>query len=76
MPACVIESAGVFINVGVTEGLVPEIADVVPFAGIVPGDDFDEVWFQIKDLAHADVEVGFTSAIPVVAGVEVLELEG
>lgn len=71
-----IKSAGIFINVGVAEGLVPEISDVVPFAGVVPGDDFHEVWFQIKNLAHADVEVGFASAVPVVTGVEVLELKG
>lgn len=71
-----IKSTGILANIGVAEGLVPEVSDVVAFAGIVPGDDFDEVWFQGKDLTHSHVEVGFASSVPVVACVEVFELEG
>lgn len=71
-----IKSAGIFSNVCVAERLVPEVSDVVALARIVPGDDFDEVGMQGKDLAHSDVEVGFASAVPVVDGVKVFELEG
>lgn len=38
-----IKSAGVFVDVSVAERLVPEVTDVGAFAGVVPGDDFDEV---------------------------------
>ena len=38
-----IKAAGIFVDVRVAEGLVPEVTDVVTFAGVVPGDDFDEI---------------------------------
>jgi hypothetical protein len=56
-------------------GLIPEVAHVVALTSIVPGLELKHVRLQVQGLTEAVLEVVFTAAVPVVAAIEVLELD-
>ena len=58
------------------DGLGPVVADVVRLAGVVPGDDLDKVGLEGEGLGDAQREVELAAAVPVLAAVDVLELDG
>ena len=76
LPCGVVETVRVGLNCGnACDGLGPAVADVVGLAGVVPGNDLDEVGLDFEDLANALRQVQLATAVPVLAGVDVLELE-
>lgn len=76
LPSIMGEPVGVTADVAAADRFFPYVANVVALATVVPGNYLDEVGLQLEDLGHAVDDVGFAASVPVLAGVDVFELEG
>lgn len=76
LPGGIVEAVRVRLDRGgACDSLGPIAADVVRLAGVVRGDDLDEVGLEGEDLLDAERGVQLTAAIPVLAAVDMLELD-
>ncbi len=74
LPPGVVEAVGIVADGRAGDLVLEKVADVVALAGVVPGDELDQVRLQGQRLLESLRQIDLSDAEPVLARTKILEL--